>query len=468
MTRHSSFLTVGVLATAALAACRDGVRPDLPHVPLATANLASTLGTTECKSALPDSLITLPIAPPNFRVDLGIPVFSNPTKITNPLFPISNLSQVVFVGFVGGVPFRSETTLLPGTQPIRLANGTVETLTSQYVAYHDRRLEETALDWYGQDDIGAAWYFGEDVSNYNDGKIADKNGTWLACKDGPVAMIMPSLPRVGDVYRPENIFPSVFEEVEVKQVGQTVAGPLGPVAGAINVLELHLNGTYEPKVFAPGYGEFSTGSGSTVEALAIAIPTDASPSPTPPELRSLLSGARRVFAAAGLGDWTRASAAVGEMNASWSRYQVSVIPRLLKPLMSTALSHLTQFVAARERSGSRQWSVDVSTTGLDLSLQYRSRIDVDFARLDLWARQLIVDTEAGDRGGVNSDMAILRTILFRLANTGNAGDRSQVRAVERELRSLERAVSTRSSVAVLNGARQLQATLAHRLEARED
>jgi len=67
-------------------------------------------------------------------MDLGTPVFSNPTKITNPLFPISNLSQVVFVGFVGGVSFRSETTLLPGTQPIRLANGTVETLTSQYVA----------------------------------------------------------------------------------------------------------------------------------------------------------------------------------------------------------------------------------------------------------------------------------------------------------------------------------------------
>jgi len=130
MTRYSSFLTIGVLATAALAACRDGVRPDLPHVPLAAANLASTLGATECKAAAPDSLITLPITPPNFRVDLGTPVFSNPTRITNPLFPISNLSQVVFVGFAGGVPFRSETTLLPGTQPIRLANGTVETLTS--------------------------------------------------------------------------------------------------------------------------------------------------------------------------------------------------------------------------------------------------------------------------------------------------------------------------------------------------
>jgi len=65
-------------------------------------------------------------------------------------------------------------------------------------------------------------------------------------------------------------------------------------------------------------------------------------------------------------------------------------------------------------------------------------------------------------------MAIIKTIHFRLVNTGNASDRTQVRAVEHELKSLERAVSTRSSVDALNSARQLQATLAHRLESRED
>ena len=36
--------------------------------------------------------------------------------------------------------------------------------------------------------------------------------------------------------------------------------------------ELHDDGTYSDKVFAPGYGEFFTGHGSEVEALALAVP----------------------------------------------------------------------------------------------------------------------------------------------------------------------------------------------------
>ena len=39
--------------------------------------------------------------------------------------------------------------------------------------------------------------------------------------------------------------------------------------------ELHDDGTYSDKVFAPGYGEFFSGHGSEVEAMALAVPTDA-------------------------------------------------------------------------------------------------------------------------------------------------------------------------------------------------
>src|SRR5690348_11256022 len=54
-------------------------------------------------------------APQSQRVDLGRPRFSHPTRITNPLFPISRLRSAVLLGHVGGEPFRTETTLLPGT-----------------------------------------------------------------------------------------------------------------------------------------------------------------------------------------------------------------------------------------------------------------------------------------------------------------------------------------------------------------
>ena len=76
-------------------------------------------------------------------------------------------------------------------------------------------------------DDGSVWYFGEDVYNYADGVVRDTSGTWLAGKEGPAAMIMPGAPKVGDVNRPENIPGLVFEEVAVKAVDRTMAGPQG-------------------------------------------------------------------------------------------------------------------------------------------------------------------------------------------------------------------------------------------------
>ncbi|MGH7538164.1 MAG: hypothetical protein ACREMF_05995 [Gemmatimonadales bacterium] len=90
------------------------------------------------------------------RVDLGTPTFSNPTNISNPLFPISHLSHVVLVGLKDGIPFRAETTLLPSTRTIDTGDRRVETLISQYVAYLDGRIEEAAIDWYAQADDGCA------------------------------------------------------------------------------------------------------------------------------------------------------------------------------------------------------------------------------------------------------------------------------------------------------------------------
>src|SRR5438445_3992960 len=74
-------------------------------------------------------------APQSRRVDLAPPVFSNPTNITNPLFPISELHSAVLLGHVDGKPFRTETTLLPGTDTVTVNGQQIEVLLSQYVAY---------------------------------------------------------------------------------------------------------------------------------------------------------------------------------------------------------------------------------------------------------------------------------------------------------------------------------------------
>ena len=82
----------------------------------------------------------LPVARDDDRADLVAPPFSDPTTVTNPLFPISDLHSALLNGTVDNQPFRVETTLLPDTRIIEWSPGQcVKTLVSQYVAYLDGR-----------------------------------------------------------------------------------------------------------------------------------------------------------------------------------------------------------------------------------------------------------------------------------------------------------------------------------------
>ena len=214
------------------------------------------------------------LAPDSRRVDLVVPSFSNPTKVTNPLFPIGKLNAVI-VGEVGGEPLKIETTLLPQTKTVDWDGRRIEALQSQFCAYLKGRITEVAVDLYAQADDGSVWYFGEDVVDYANGVAATTEGTWRVGLDGPAAMIMPGHPKVGDVYRTENIPGVAFEQVTVERVGVTVTGPGGPIPGAMVGQELHQDeAALEPKTFAPGHGEWFSGGGHDFEANALAVPAE--------------------------------------------------------------------------------------------------------------------------------------------------------------------------------------------------
>jgi hypothetical protein len=410
----SSAVTVGVAG----ARTTRGARP----AGGADSSPCEATRTTDVPQASPEELVAaghdkLPLAPLSDRVDLVAPPFPNPTNVTNPLFPISDLRSATLNGKVDGKPFKVETTLLPETRIIEWIEGQcVETLVSQYVAYLNRRIEEVALDFYAQADDGSVWYFGEDVFNYSDGVVEDLEGTWLAGKEGPAAMIMPADPKVGNAFLPENIPGLVFEEVTVKAVDETVPGPNGPVDGAMVSEELHQDGTFEEKIFAPGYGEFFTGSGRNVEALALAVPTDMLPGPVPAELKALSNGADRIFATVRSKNWKAASAATEEMLEAWKAHKGSgeVAARLRAP-MKRALEGLTNATTSRNAIKSRRAALAVVDASLDLQLQYRPPIEVDIARFDLWARRVVIDAAAGDSAGILGDVAVLEWIRDRIA-----------------------------------------------------
>ncbi len=400
----------------------------------------------------------LPVAPESERVDVVAPTFSDPTAIMNPLFPISDLHSAVLNGRVDGKPFHTETTLLPETRIIEWTKGQeVETRISQYVAYLDGRIEEVALDYYAQADDGSVWYFGEDVFNYEDGNIADTDGTWLAGKEGPPAMIMPGDPQVGDVYRPENVPGLVFEEVTVKAVDQRVAGPRGPVEGAIVAGELHQDGSRESKTFAPGYGEFFTGSGGDLEALALAVPTDALVGPVPTELEALSVNADAVFAAVRVRDWKAASASLGKLAAAWRSYRSGQVPPRIAAEMTSAIAAVDTAIAARNQRRAGTAAIEVSRSALDLELRHRPPAEIDRARFELWARQLMVDASARDSAAVRGDLATLEWIRDRFAVTI---DRVDLTRIDTQLVGLRGALNDGDLRGIAARANRLRATLA--------
>jgi len=387
-------LVAAVAAAVLIAACGQDADP-----PKADSGRSTT---TSGRSTTTEA--TLVTAPAADRIDRDKPTFSDPTAITNPLFPISDLTQVVQLGIDEGEPLRVEATLLPQTKSITWEGTEIETVVSQFIAYLDGRVAETTLDYFAQADDGSVWYFGEDVTNYEDGAVKDNEGTWLAGVDGPPGMIMPADPQVGDVYRPENIPDLVFEEVTVKAVDTTVEGPQGSLTGAITIQELLMDGTTEDKSFAPGYGEFSAHTDTEDIVVALGVPLDAVEEPTPAELTTISAGATEVLA-----DPDGAAAALETIRTAAEAYQG---PEVLTMALTDAVDALGSAVDAGE--GVEAAAIVVEQAALDLRARHEPVADIDAGRMAAWAAQAKIDAEADEAGGVASDLVALDTIAERI------------------------------------------------------
>jgi hypothetical protein len=435
-------LTALLVAGIALAGCSgssEGPASSLGRI------AATPCGTTDGRGC----------APASERVDLREPTFSNPTEITNPLFPISRLRSVVLLGHVDGKPFRTETTLLPGARTVVWKGRKIRVRISQYLAYLDGRITEVALDRYAQADDTSVWYLGEDVFDYRHGTVAFTEGTWLAGREGPGAMIMPAHPKVGDVYRTENVPGIVFEEVEVKSVGGKVSGPHGLVKGAMVASELHTDGTREDKIFAPGYGEFRTSGGGDLEALALAVTADALPGPVPAELHLLAVGATAILEAARIGDWESASATLARMSAAWKKLE-SRAPQMVASRLTEALKSLSAATKARKAARAEQAAIDLGQSAYDLELRYRPGQEIDATRFELWTQQLRVDAAAGNLGAVTGDVAVLEWIRDRFAHSLNPDRR---KGFDSRLHDLRAASDAKNLPAAADHAARLAAWL---------
>ena len=219
----------------------------------------------------------------------------------------------------------------------------------------------------------------------------------------------------GDVYRSENIPGLVFEQDTVRSTTATVDGPRGPVKGVAMVEELLMDGTVEHKAFAPGYGEFQARATDELATVALALPIDGTGGGPPAGLAGLADAARTVAGAAAAARWPAAETRVAAMVTA-ARQVVAGAPRLLAEQLTDTLDALAAAIRHRDLADARRAAPAVEQATLDLQLRHRPPAEVDLDRLDLWARQVLADADAIDRGAVASDVATLRVLWDRTAH----------------------------------------------------
>ncbi|MEA2347694.1 MAG: hypothetical protein QOG62_1481 [Thermoleophilaceae bacterium] len=142
----------------------------------------------------------------------ALPVFSDPTNITNPWLPISQMKTSVFEGTEDGDQVRNVKKLLTRTESFTVGGQAVEAAVVEDRAYVNGELHEVADDFYAQADDGTVHYMGEDVDYYENGKVTGHEGAFrYGDQTQHLGVAMPADPKAGDEFSIEDV-PGVGNE----------------------------------------------------------------------------------------------------------------------------------------------------------------------------------------------------------------------------------------------------------------
>jgi hypothetical protein len=177
--------------------------------------------------------------------------------IDNPFLPLTVGSRWVYEGESDGQVERVEVVV---TEETRMVMG-VNTVVVRDTVSVDGEVVEDTFDWFAQDADGNVWYFGEDVSDFENGVLVSRAGSWEAGVDGALpGIVMPADPVVGAAYRQEFLAGEAEDMAEVKAVGGTATVPFGTFD---DVVTTHDWTPLEPdvveeKLYAAGIGNISS------------------------------------------------------------------------------------------------------------------------------------------------------------------------------------------------------------------
>ncbi len=281
------------------------------------------------------------------------------------------------------------------------------------------------------------WYFGEDVIDYRNGGAFLTEGTWLAGRDEPPAMVMPAHPELGDVFRVENVLGIVFEELRVVRVDRTVRGPGGPVGGAIVVDELGVDGGHSLKTLAPGYGEFLTRNEAELETVAVASPVDAIDGGAPAGIRHVYTASWGAWEYARGRSFEEARASVRRISDAVARLDTTQQPFRVMRLLHRSVTALTAAARTKNPRAIERETLDVAQAAIDLEARYLPPEKIEASRFHLHTMALRVAAASNRRGDVTGEVAALELVRQRLAIASTAAAE-----VDRELTALRTAADS--------------------------
>ena len=182
--------------------------------------------------------------------------FSHPREITNRYLPLASLKQDILEGEEDGKKIRIERTAMPARRRTFTIGGQeIETFVVEDREFENGVLAEVAVDYFAQDDSGTVYYLGEEVDEYENGKLKGHEGSWMLGRDTKIpGIIFPGHPKVGARFRSEDVSDEIREDDEVVSVSETVITPAGTYKDCVKVREKLADGSIEYKYYAPGVG----------------------------------------------------------------------------------------------------------------------------------------------------------------------------------------------------------------------
>jgi hypothetical protein len=187
------------------------------------------------------------------------PVELDPSEFTassdNPYFPLEPRQQWTYRE-IDKSGSAATVVVTVTTKTRQIANG-VEARVVRDTVSEDGQVVEDTFDWYAQDAEGNVWYFGEDTAEFEDGKVATREGSFEAGVDGALpGVIMPADAAAGMKYRQEYYQGQAEDNGEVLATGEQAEVEAGHYDDALltadtSAIEPDVN---EYKLYAPGVG----------------------------------------------------------------------------------------------------------------------------------------------------------------------------------------------------------------------